>query len=398
LVVVGKKIRIQKFFGYFFIKKWQGDIFMKDARVSKLAKGLVGYSIQAKKGEKVLIEAYEVDSFLVTELVKEVYAVGAYPFVSVFDTKVQRALLNGTTKEHQDLWIKYDAARMADMDCYIGIRGGKNSFESSDVSSEKMALHGSNYGEEVHGKLRVKKTRWVILRYPNESMAQLASMSTEAFEDYYFDVCNLDYSKMDKAMDALVKLMDKTDKVRIIGKDTDLRFSIKGIPSVKCSGRINIPDGEVFTAPVKDSVEGYITYNCPSINQGVKFENVRLEFEKGKIVKFSGNHYDRLEKIFNTDEGARYIGEFAIGVNPFITQPIGDILFDEKIRGSIHFTPGASYDEASNGNKSAVHWDLILLMTPDCGGGEIWFDDVLVRKDGEFVIKELKGLNPDGLK
>jgi len=371
---------------------------MKDSRITQLAKGLVNYSVQAKKGEKVLIEASEIDSFLITELVKEIYAVEAYPFVSIYDRKIDRALIQGTTKEHQELWIKYEKERMADMDCYIGIRGGKNSFETSDVDSEKMKLHGMLYGEEIHGKLRIKGTRWVVLRYPNESMAQLASMSTEAFEDYYFNVCNLDYSKMDKAMDALVKLMDKTDRVRITGKDTDLRFSIKNIPTIKCSGRINIPDGEVFTAPVKDSVEGYITYNCPSIMQGLKFENVKLWFEKGKIVKFDGNHYDRLEKIFNTDEGARYIGEFAIGVNPFITDPIGDILFDEKIRGSIHFTPGASYDEASNGNKSAVHWDLILLMTEDCGGGEIWFDDVLIRKNGVFVTKELKCLNPESLK
>jgi len=371
---------------------------MKDSRITQLAKGLVNYSVQAKKGEKVLIEASEIDSFLITELIKEIYAVGAYPFVSIYDRKIDRQLIMGTTKEHQDLWIKYERERMADMDCYIGIRGGANSFETSDVAGDKMKLHSMNYGEEIHMKLRISGTKWVVLRYPNESMAQLASMSTEAFTDYYFKVCNLDYSKMDKAMDALVKLMDKTDKVRIIGKDTDLRFSIKNIPTVKCSGRINIPDGEVFTAPVKDSVEGYISYNCPSIKDGVKFEGVKLWFEKGKIVRFEGNYMDRLQKIFDTDEGARYIGEFAIGVNPFITDPIGDILFDEKIRGSIHFTPGNSYDDACNGNKSAVHWDLILLMTEDCGGGEIWFDDVLIRKNGVFVVKDLECLNVENLK
>ena len=370
---------------------------MKDSRISTLAKGLVNYSVQAKKGEKVLIEAVEVDSFLVTELVKEVYAAGAYPFVNIIDKKIDRAIAFGTSKEHQELWTKYDAYRMADMDCYIGVRGGNNSFETADVPADKMQLYSSIYGKKVHSDIRVAKTKWVVLRFPNDSMAQLSGMSTEAFEDFYYKVCNLDYSKMDKAMDALVKLMDKTDKVRIVAKDTDLTFSIKGIPTIKCAGRINIPDGEVFTAPVKNSVNGVITYNCPSIREGLKFENVKLWFENGKIVKSDGNYPERLEKVFDTDEGARYTGEFAIGVNPFITKPIGDILFDEKIAGSIHFTPGASYDDASNGNKSAVHWDLVLLMTPEYGGGEIWFDDVLIRKDGRFVVAELKGLNPENL-
>ena len=223
-------------------------------------------------------------------------------------------------------------------------------------------------------------------------------MSTEAFEDFYFNVCNLDYSKMDKAMDALKVLMDKTDKVRIVARDTDISFSIKGIGAIKCAGEMNIPDGEVYTAPVRDSVNGVIRYNAPSIENGIKFEDVRLVFRNGKIVEATSNFTEKCNAIFDTDEGARYVGEFAIGVNPYVTQPMGDILFDEKICGSIHFTPGASYDDAFNGNKSAVHWDLVLIQTPEYGGGEIWFDGVLVRKDGRFVLPELQCLNPENLR
>lgn len=371
---------------------------MKDPRISKLAHGLVSYSIKAKKGDKVLIEGYEVPPQLICELVKEIYAVGAFPFVEIFDKKIERALLMGTSEEHMGYMRDYALNRMKDMDCYIGIRGGKNSFETSDVPSEKTEIYSRVYSYPVHHEARVCNTRWVILRYPNDSMSQLAGMPTEKFEDFYFDVCTLDYAKMDKAMDSLKALMDKTDKVRLVSPGTDLTFSIKGIGAIKCSGGLNIPDGEVYTAPVKNSVNGVITYNAPSIKDGVKHENVSLTFKDGKIVACNGNYPEKLEKIFNTDEGARYVGEFAIGVNPYINHPMGDILFDEKIAGSIHFTPGASYDDAYNGNKSALHWDLVLIMTPEYGGGEIWFDDVLIRKDGKFVLPELECLNPENLK
>lgn len=371
---------------------------MTDLRLEILAKNLVHYSIEAKKGDKVLIEGYGIPTELITLLVKEVYSVGAYPFVEIFDNKIQRALLFGTDETHMGYMRDFALARMKEMDCYIGIRGGDNSYELSDVPPEKSEIYSRIYSLPVHNDIRVCKTRWVVLRYPNDSMSQLSCMSTEKFEEFYFNVCNLDYAKMDRAMDNLKALMDKTDKVRLVAQDTDLTFSIKGIDAIKCSGKCNIPDGEVYTAPVKNSVNGVITYNAPSIKDGVKFENVRLKFKDGKIIEFSGSHPEKLQSVFDTDEGARYVGEFAIGVNPYITKPMGDILFDEKIAGSIHFTPGCSYDDAFNGNKSAVHWDLVLIMTSEYGGGEIWFDDVLIRKDGRFVLPELACLNPENLK
>ncbi|MFR1566016.1 MAG: aminopeptidase [Christensenellales bacterium] len=370
---------------------------MLDNRIAVLAKNLVNYSVKAGKGDKVLIEAYDVDSALVTQLIKEIRKNGAYAFVEMYDSKVQRRLLMDADETYCSLLTKYNRVRMEDMDCYIGIRGAYNSFESSDVPGEKMDMYSRIYSHPIHHELRVCKTRWVVLRYPNDSMSQLAGMSTEKFEDFYFNVCNLDYSKMDRAMTPLVELMNKTDRVRIVAKDTDLTFSIKGIGAIKCSGACNIPDGEVYTAPVKDSVNGIITYNAPSIENGIKFEHVRLEFKDGKIINATSNYTDDSNKIFDTDEGARYVGEFAIGVNPYIIQPMGDILFDEKISGSIHFTPGCCYEDADNGNKSAVHWDLVLIQTPEYGGGKIYFDDVLIRDNGRFVLKELDCLNPENL-
>lgn len=371
---------------------------MIDERVNKLAKVLVNYSCALKKGEKILIEAKGIDYMLVNAIVKEVYAVGGFPFVEIYDNRVTRQLLLGETEELAKLKAKYDGYRMAEMDAYIGIRGGENCNELSDVPKENMKIESEFYSHPVHHELRVKKTKWVVLRYPNQGMAQQAGMSTDAFEDFYFKVCNLDYSKMDRAMDALKKRLDNADKVHIIAKGTDITFSIKGIGSKKCSGERNIPDGEIYTAPVKNSVNGTITYNAPSVENGFKFENVSLTFKDGKIIKATANDNEKVNAIFDTDDGARYVGEFAFGVNPYITHPMGDILFDEKISGSIHFTPGCCYDDCYNGNVSAVHWDLVQIQTKEYGGGEIYLDGELIRKDGLFVPNDLLCLNPENLK
>ncbi len=331
-----------------------------------------------------------------TALIEAAYQAGGLPFVKLNNAEVNRSLLMQAEAEQLALAAKYDAGLMQEMDAYIGFRSDKNSSELSDVPPEKQQLYQMHYSQPVHGKIRVPHTKWVVLRYPSPAMAQMAEMSTAAFEDFYFRVCNLDYAKLSKAMDALVDLMDRTDQVRIVGPGTDLTFSIKGIPTIKCDGRLNIPDGEVFTAPVRDSVNGMLTYNTPALYQGTTFTNVRFEFENGKIVKATADsHVERLNSILDTDEGARYIGEFAIGVNPFILKPMKDTLFDEKIAGSFHFTPGSCYDEAPNGNDSSVHWDLVNIQRADFGGGEMHFDGVLIRKDGLFVLDELKDLNPD---
>ena len=370
-----------------------------DLRNKQLAKNLVNYSVHLQKGEKVLIEGSNLCLDLILEIVKEVYNVGGYPFVELKDSKLTREILKGTSEEHLNLLTKYMKPKMEDMDAYIGIGASDNLYELSDVDIDKKNLYSKLYSEPIHSKIRVAKTKWVILGYPTHSDAQQNKMSSESYADYFYNVCCLDYSKMNKAMDNLKELMDKTDKVRIVGKDTDLTFSIKGINAIKCAGEMNIPDGEIYTAPVKDSVNGVIHYNTLTNYNGVEFSNVKLTFKDGKIIDCSSDvNNDKISSIFDIDEGAKYVGEFAIGVNPYITKAIGDILFDEKITGSIHFTPGASYDDAFNGNKSAVHWDLVLIQTKEYGGGEIYFDDVLIRKDGIFTHPNLLSLNPENLK
>jgi len=371
---------------------------MKDPRVRKLCKQLVNYSCELKAGERVLIEMFGHQPELVATLVNEAYAVGAEPVVRIRDMTVQRALLAGGTAEKWTFEAENDAALMRGVQAYIGIRAVDNGFETSDVTAEQTALYSKYYGGPVHGKIRVPQTRWAVLRYPTPAAAQAAKMSLEGYEDYYFNVCTMDYAKMSRAMDALVSRLERADRVRLLGGGTDLSFSIKGLPAIKCDGKINIPDGEVFTAPVKNSVNGVIRFNTPSLYNGVEFRDICFTFRDGKIIEATGSDTQRINKILDTDEGARYVGEFAFGVNPYVTEPMLDTLFDEKIAGSFHFTPGHCYDECNNGNHSDIHWDLVQIQRPEYGGGEIWLDDELIRRDGLFVTEELRCLNPDQLK
>lgn len=358
---------------------------------------IVGYSCSVKPGERVLIEQNgNAGRPLIKELVKAVYRAGGLPFLQLGDSVLNRELIKGCTEEQLSLMRDHELYRMKQMDAFIAVRASDNTSELSDLPSEKLQLYNKLMRPVTDE--RVDNTKWAVMRYPNGSMAQLAGMSTEAFEDFYYDVCTLDYRKMSEAMEPLVELMEKTDRVRIVSPGTDISFSIKGIPAIKCDGKYNIPDGEIFTAPVKDSVNGVISYNTVSQYQGTSFDNIRLTVKDGRIIDASANNTERIAQILDTDEGSRYFGEFAIGVNPYILHPMKDTLFDEKIAGSIHFTPGASYEEAPNGNKSAVHWDLVLIQRSDYGGGEIWFDDRLIRKDGIFMLPELKGLDPENLK
>ena len=369
-----------------------------DERILTLAKNLVHYSCKVGPGDRVQVHYTGSDTeSLARQIIKEVYLAGGTAYPVYTNPRVHREMLLGCTEEQLKLMARSDALTMSQMDCYIGIRGAENVSEYADVPAEKLALYDTFYSTPVHHEIRVPKTRWVVLRYPNSSMAQLSNTSLEAFEDFYFQVCNLDYSKMEQAMRPLVALMNRTDQVHIKGPGTDLRFSIKGIPAIPCAGEMNIPDGEVFTAPKRDSINGTLTYNTPAVFQGYTYENISLTFQNGKIIQASANNTERLNQVLDTDDGARYIGEFALGVNPFITNPMKDTLFDEKICGSFHFTPGNCYDEAPNGNTSAIHWDLVCIQTPEYGGGEIYFDDVLIRKDGRFVLEELEGLNPEHL-
>jgi aminopeptidase len=372
---------------------------MVDPRMTKLADVLINYSTEMKPGEKILIEAIDVPDNITCELIHMARKAGADPLVTIKSNEVLRSLIMHGSDEQLKLIAEVESLRMRGVQAYIGLRGTQNLNQHSDVPDERMKAYQKIWWRPVHGGIRVRETKWVVLRYPSHSMAQAAGMSTPAFEDFYFNVCTMDYRKMSKAMQPLRQRMQEADKVRIVGPGTELRFSIKGIPAVACDGKLNIPDGEVFTAPVRDSINGFIQFNTPTLYQGITFADVRLEFEKGKVVKATSNNTEALNRILDSDEGGRYTGEFAIGFNPYVTKPMLDILFDEKIAGSFHLTPGAAYeDDADNGNRSQIHWDMVCRQDKANGGGEIWFDDELIRKDGLFVTDDLKPLNPENLK
>jgi aminopeptidase len=369
---------------------------MTDPRYAKLARLLVEYSTSLKKEEHAFLDLIDVPDEFSVELIRAVRGAGAIPLVEVRHGRIAREVLRGTDKKHAAVIRDVEMYRMKKAQAYIAIRGSHNVNETSDVASDRMALYARILRPVLD--YRVKKTKWVVLRWPTPSMAQSAGMSTEAFENLYFEVCTMDYRKMAKAMAPLEKRMKAANEVHLRGPGTDLTFSIKGIGAKMCKGDRNIPDGEVFSCPVKNSVNGQIQFNTPSIYSGTKFENIRLEFKSGKIVNAEANNTKRLNEILDTDPGARYVGEFSLGFNPHIENPMCDILFDEKIAGSLHFTPGQAYEECDNGNRSAVHWDMVLIQRPEWGGGEVWFDGELIRKDGLFVTKDLKGLNPSNLK
>jgi aminopeptidase len=370
-----------------------------DPRNHKLAKQLISYSVKLQPGEKIYCELKGLHALdLGKALIKAATEAGGVPFWYYNDEELSRQFIRHARQEQFQAWGKFHRPIMEAVDAYIAVRGSTNPFDLADVTAERMKWHDQAYWDEVHIPVRLKK-KWCVLRYPNPAMAQLAEQPTETFADFYYDVCCLDYAKMSRAMDPLAELITRTDQVRITGPGTDLAFSIKGIGAVKCDGGRNIPDGEVYTAPVRDSMNGVITYNTATMRSGVKFRNIRFEVTAGKITQATCEGDEgKLNEFLDVDEGARYFGEFAFGVNPYITKPMLDTLFDEKIGGSFHLTPGNAYATANNGNKSALHWDIVCIQTPQWGGGEIHFDGVLIRKDGLFVLPELAGLNPDNLR
>lgn len=373
---------------------------MLDPRVTRLAELLCSHSTKLGPDDAVLIHAFDIPEEAVAEVVRVAHRTGAKVAVRLESNLVRRQLMLGMTEPNAQVIADVEKFEMEQMTAYIALRGSHNYAELSDVPEATMKLWNRVYTMPVVFGVRVPKTKWVALRWPTPSMAQQANLSTAAFESFYFDVCTMDYARMAKACAPLADLMNRTDRVRVTGPGTDFSLSIKGIGAVPCTGEANIPDGECFSAPVRESVNGHVSFNTVSLYQGTEFKDIRYTIKDGKIIDASaGSNTERLNEILDSDEGARYFGEFAIGFNPYILHPMKDTLFDEKIAGSLHFTPGNSYDPpGGNGNVSSIHWDTVLIQRPEYGGGEIWFDDVLIRKDGLFVLPELQGLNPDALK
>ena len=365
---------------------------MKDKRNETLAEILLTYSVDLQPGEKLMLEIRGQDTLeLAREIIRQATEMGGVPFWYYNDPSFTRVWTLGASEEQMEAYGRLHLALMKEIDAWLLLHGPDNPFDLADVDGEQLQLYRRLYSEPVHLQERVNNTKWCIVNYPTNSMAQLAEMSREAFEDFYYDVCCLDYARMSQAMDPLAELMERTDVVRVVSPGTDLCFSIKGIPAIKCDGQDNIPDGEVFTAPVRDSVNGYITFNIPALERGIIFNEIRLEFREGRVVDAACQGSARmLNEILDTDEGARYTGEFALGLNPLIVRPMKDALFDEKIAGSLHLALGDCDKDASNGNQSAIHWDIVQVQTKEHGGGEIYFDGEVIRKDGRFVDQELE--------
>lgn len=364
-----------------------------DKRLEQLSNTIVNYSIKVKENDRVLIQ-YESSNCnpLIKYLIKDIYKNKGIPFVKLIDNELDTLIKEEANSNVMDEIVKMKQYEVDNFDCFIRICYTENEYEDKNVDTSIRKELGAK-SREVDD-IRTNERRWVLLNYPSLVDAYKSKMKYDEFYNFSMDVMNVDYESLNEKIKPLKDLMEKTDKVRIIAPDTDITFSIKGMNAVPCCGTANIPDGELYTAPIKNSVNGVIAYNTPSPYRGNIFNNIRLEFKDGKIINATSlENQKELEEIFNTDEGARYIGEFSLGFNPLITKPMGDILYDEKIMGSLHFTPGSCYDDCDNGNKSSIHWDLVLIQTEEFGGGEIYFDDVLIRKDGVFVLPELKDLN-----
>lgn len=361
-----------------------------------LAEKLTDYSCNIQSGEKVLVTYSDTPSSFIEILIEKIYSKKAIPIIFRMDNIIKRRLLLGSTIDTMNYYRDIVEPIMKSVDAVILIGGSHNDFELSDISKDIIADYYKQYIEPIHFKIRCSK-KWVVLRYPTPSFAQSCQMSSEKFYDYFFDVCTLDYSKLNKLMDPLKELMEKTDQVKIETPTTNLTFSIKNMPVIKCSGECNIPDGEIYTAPIKNSINGYIVFNIPAIVNGIEFSDIKLTFKDGKIIESNCNDNIKFLEILNTDDGSRYVGEFAFGLNPHYNKPIKDILFDEKMSGSIHLAIGSSYEDCNNGNKSAVHLDLIQSHKEEYGGGKIYFDNQLIYENGLFICSNLVALNGENL-
>lgn len=359
--------------------------------LQKLSFTITNYSLKLKQNEKVLITGYEECLDLILLLIKDISSLGALPFVKIKNDIINAQILKVTNEKRIEVLKKISEEEVENYDAFINIKYTTNDYEQLNVDNNIIKKLGE--ATLKSNQIRINERKWVLLNYPSRLDAYKAHVDSISYKNYALEVMNIDYEEMNERIKPLKSLMEKTDMVRIISPNTDITFSIKNMPIIPCVGMSNLPDGEIYTAPIKNSVNGKITYNVKSPYQGTTFSNISFTFKDGKIIDFDSDNNDKLKQILDTDEGARYIGEFSLGLNPKITEPMGDILYDEKIIGSIHFTPGAAYQDAFNGNESSIHWDLVLIQREEYGGGEIYFDNKLIRKDGKFVLPELTHLN-----
>jgi len=374
---------------------------MEFDRLDLLAERMANYSLKLEKGERCLIAAGHSAMPLAKAFAEECLKVGAVPIVYFMDEELTRLFL-ASLPQNDDEILKEAIATYVDpinlmmdgVESVAVIRSKDTDTPYQGATGKTLLAYQQKFGQLFHRFTNEKK--WVVLDWPTEHQARKANMPYAEFYKFVMDISLVDYAAMYQAALPAKAVLDAADRVHIKGPGTDLRFSKKGINTIIGAAANSYPDGELYTAPVKDSVEGYVTFTVPSIYMGQTFEGIRLEFSRGEIIKATcqGGDANVLNAIFQTDEGASYIGEFALGINPDVTRPMNDIHYDEKIAGSFHLTPGNCYNDAYNGNRSSIHWDQVCMQDPAHGGGEIWLDGELLRKNGIFVMEEFKALNP----
>lgn len=355
-----------------------------DNRVSELAALLVGYSLKVKKGDVVKISGTELAKPLILAAYEEVVKKGGHPLVDLFFDEAGEIFYRRASGAQLDYLSPVRLYAAKKIDAALFIHSPSNTRMLSDVGPAKIAR--VRRANKPVSDIIMKRVRWVLVNYPTRALAQEAEMPLSRYEDFLFNSCLVDWREMKRDLQYLKKVLERTDVVRIVGEDTDISFSIRGRKAIICAGESNMPDGEIFTAPVEGSVEGKIYYGFPAIFGGREVSGIRLRFEKGKVVEATAEkNEDLLLRLLDTDRGARVPGEFGIGYNYGIDRFTRDILFDEKIGGTIHIALGKSYAESGGKNDSALHWDMIKDLRQE---GVIYLDDRPIMEKGSFYFKK----------
>ncbi len=365
---------------------------MVDPRIGKLAKLCVHYSVDVKSREKVFIQGSESAFPLINEIYKECLLSDSYPLIMA-NLDVAYTFFK-YAKEHQLKFVSpFEKFMVENIDVRIGIYCETNPKRLTNIGPSRIKTHAASrreLSEIFHKRVAERKLRWTVLPYPINAQAQEASMSLAEYEDFVYSSCLVDkedsiseWKKIHKQQEKICEFLNQVSEIRIVGEDTDLTFNVKSRKWINCSGKENMPDGEVFTAPIENSANGTIRFTFPGIFSGREVEDITITFRDGKVVKASAAKGDELLQQLLKIEGADRIGEAAIGTNYGITRFTKNMLFDEKMGGTIHIALGNSYPESGGLNKSAIHWDVLKDMKKD---GEIYADSKLFYKNGKFLI------------
>ncbi|MBI2667269.1 aminopeptidase [Candidatus Woesearchaeota archaeon] len=353
---------------------------MVDPRVKKAAEILVNYSTQPKKGEYVVINGEINAAPLIMEVYKLVLKRGAFPITHISIPGMSYNYFKMASEFQLKKFPELSMEETKKASVFINIYGSNNTRELTSINPNKMSIRQKVLEPLKYERL---KKRWVLYEFPTDALAQEADMSLEEFEDFVYNATNIDWKKESKKMHKVYNVMSKGNEVRITHNDTDLKFNIKGRKFVIADGSYNMPDGEIFTAPVDNSANGYIQFSFPSIYLGREVDGMRLEFKNGEVVKASAKKNEHLLKsLIKMDQGSKRLGEFGIGLNYNIKKNIKQILFDEKIGGTIHLALGSAYKECNGINKSGLHWDMIKDLR---NGGKVYLDGKLVHKNGKWL-------------